>query len=118
MKFNFLQQIDFISALIIILSLIIFIYLFRTYGKIYRGFFILRISILFLMILYLFNPVLRYSTDRYSSLEWALFFDNSSSIKFHKSPSLSSINLGIDNFLKMFNDNDISFKAFSFHSIV
>ena len=39
-------------------------------------------------------------------------------IKFHKSPSLSSINLGINNFLKKFNDNDISFRAYSFHSIV
>ena len=89
MKFNFLQQIDFISALIIILSLIIFIYLFRTYGKIYRSFFILRISILFLMILYLFNPVLRYSTDRYSSLEWALFFDNFLVLNFIKAHLLA-----------------------------
>ncbi len=118
MKFNFLHQIDFISAFIAISSLFIFIYLFRTYGKIYRGIFILRTSILFLMILYLFNPVLKYYTNRYSSLEWALFFDNSSSIKFHKSPSLSSINLGVNNFLKKFNDKDISFSTYSFHSIV
>jgi hypothetical protein len=118
MKFNFLQQIDFISAFIVISSLFIFIFLFRTYGKIYRGFFVLRTSILFLMILYLFNPVLKYYTNTYNSLEWALFFDNSSSIKFHKSPSLSSINLGINNFLKKFNDNDISFSTYSFHSKV
>ena len=118
MNFNFLHQIDFISAFIAISSLFLFIYLFRTYGKIYRGFFILRTSILFLMILYLFNPVLKYYTNRYSSLEWALFFDNSSSIKFHKSPSLSSINLGVNNFLKKFNDKDISFSTYSFHSIV
>ena len=45
-----------------------------------------------------------------------IFFDNSSSIKFHKSPSLGSINLGINNFLRKFDDNDISYRPYSFHS--
>jgi len=116
MNFNFLQQIDFISAFIIIISLIIFIYLFRIHGKKYRVFFILRISMLCLMMLYLFNPVLKYSTNKYRNLEWALFFDNSSSIKFHKSPSLGSINLGVSNFLNKFEDKDISYRPYSFHS--
>ena len=116
MKFNFLQSFDIISLFIITSSFIIFLYLFKLYRGTYKTFFILRISILYLMTLYLFNPAIKYNTNRYSDLSWALFFDNSSSIKFHKSSSLSSINLGISDFIDQLDNNNISFQTYSFDS--
>ena len=116
MKFIFLQSLDFISFSIIISSVFIFIYLFNSYKLTYKAFFILRLSMICLMMFYLFNPVIKYSTNRYSELEWALFFDNSSSIKFHKSPSLNSINLGIDSFKDQLSNTNIPFTSHSFDS--
>ena len=116
MKFILLQSFDFISFSIIISSVFIFIYLFNSYKLTYKAFFILRLSMICLMMFYLFNPVIKYSTNRYSELKWALFFDNSSSIKFHKSPSLNSINLGINSFKDQLKKNNIPFISHSFDS--
>tara|TARA_B000000477_G_scaffold4439_1_gene3878 strand:- start:162 stop:2045 length:1884 start_codon:yes stop_codon:yes gene_type:complete len=68
------------------------------------------------MIFYIFNPVIKYSTDKYTDLKWAFFFDNSSSIKFHNSPSLSSINLGISELFDKLDDRNISLQPYSFDS--
>jgi hypothetical protein len=68
------------------------------------------------MIFYIFNPVIKYSTDKYTDLKWAFFFDNSSSIKFHNSPSLSSINLGISELFDKLDDRNISLQSYSFDS--
>ena len=118
MKFNFIQSLDFASLLIIASSVFIFIALFTSYKEKFKTSFILRLLVLCLMLLYLFNPVIKYSTNKYSELTWALFFDNSSSIKFHKSPSLNSINLGIDNFLDKLYSKNISFTSHSFDTEV
>ena len=116
MDFSFLEPIDFKVLFLIIFSVTVFIYLYNKYKETYKPFFIMRLSILFLMILYFFNPVIKYSTDNYSDLKWAFFFDNSSSIKFHKSPSLSSINLGLAEFLDQLRKKDISFTSYLFDS--
>ena len=116
MDFSFLEHFDFNVVMLIILSLLIFIYLYSKYKDAYKALYILRLSILFLMILYIFNPVIKYSTDNYVNLKWAFFFDNSSSMKFHKSPSLSSINLGITEFLDKLRKKDISFTSYVFDS--
>ena len=118
MKFNFIQSLDFASLLIITSSVFIFIALFTSHKEKFKTFFILRLLVLCLLLLYLFNPVIKYSTNKYSELPWALFFDNSSSIKFHKSPSLNSINLGIDNFLDQLYSKNISFISHSFDTEV
>ena len=116
MDFSFLEPIDFKVIILIILSLLIFIYLYSKYKVAYKALYVLRLSILFLMIIYIFNPVIKYSTDNYANLKWAFFFDNSSSIKFHKSPSLSSINLGVAEFLDQLRKKDISFTSYVFDS--
>ena len=114
MKFNFIQSLDFASLLIITSSVFIFSALFASHKEKFKTFFILRLLVLCVLLLYLFNPVIKYSTNKYSEQTWALFFDNSSSIKFHKSPSLNSINLGINNFLDQLYNNSISFIPYSF----
>ncbi len=116
MNFSFIESFDFTSLLLIIFSFIVFAYLYKSYKDIYRLYYIMRIVTLSIMIFYIFNPIVKYSTSKYTDLKWALFFDNSSSIKFHKSSSLSSINLGISELLDKLDDRNISFQSYAFDS--
>ncbi|MEC7902394.1 MAG: hypothetical protein VYE41_05500, partial [Candidatus Neomarinimicrobiota bacterium] len=71
-----------------------------------------------ILIFSLFNPVINYSTEKQNILQWALFFDNSASMKYHKTPSLNSINLGIEELENRFNKEKVSFSSYSFDSKV
>ena len=116
MSFSFIESFDFASLSLIIFSFIVFAYLYKSYKDLYKLYFIIRILTLSIMIFYIFNPVIKYSTDKYTDLKWAFFFDNSSSIKFHNSSSLNSINLGISELFDKLDDRNISLQSYSFDS--
>ena len=96
MDFKFLESSDLITLTLLLFSFIVFIYIYKTYKDNFKILFTLRIFIITILIFSLFNPVINYSTEKQNILQWALFFDNSASMKYHKTPSLSSINLGIE----------------------
>jgi hypothetical protein len=70
---------------------------------------------MYLIILFLLlNPVLNISYQSDRILNWNIFLDNSSSIKYHKTPSLNSIKSGYqaikDKLLSKMNElNEIFF---------
>ena len=118
MNFKLLEALDLMTFVLILFSILIFIFLYNQYKNQYKAFFSLRIILLSLLILFLFNPTINYSTEKQKILKWALFFDNSASMKYHKSPSLSSINLGAQELINRFKKEKISFDSYSFDSNV
>jgi len=118
MNFKLLEALDLMTFILILFSILIFIFLYKQYKNQYKAFFSLRIILLSLLLLFLFNPTINYSTEKQKILKWALFFDNSASMKYHKSPSLSSINLGAQELINRFKKEKISFESYSFDSNV
>jgi len=118
MNFKFLEALDLMTSILILFSIFIFIFLYKPYKNKYKAFFSFRIILLSLLLLFLFNPTINYSTEKQKILKWALFFDNSASMKYHKSPSLSSINLGAQELINRFKKEKISFDSYSFDSNV
>ena len=118
MDFKFLESSDLITLTLLLFSFIVFIYIYKTYKDNFKILFTLRIFIIIILIFSLFNPVINYSTEKQNILQWALFFDNSASMKYHKTPSLSSINLGIEELENRFNKEKVSFSSYSFDSKV
>ena len=72
--------------------------------------FILYLIILFLLL----NPVLNISYQSDRILNWNIFLDNSSSIKYHKTPSLNSIKSGYQEIRAKLLEKNISFNSFIF----
>jgi len=118
MNFKFLEALDLMTSILILFSIFVFIFLYKPYKNKYKAFFSFRIILLSLLLLFLFNPTINYSTEKQKILKWALFFDNSASMKYHKSPSLSSINLGAQELINRFKKEKISFDSYSFDSNV
>jgi len=118
MNFKLLEALDLMTSILILFSIFIFIFLYKPYKNKYRRFFSFRIILLFILILFLFNPTINYSTEKQKILKWALFFDNSASMKYHISPSLSSINLGAQELINRFKKEKISFDSYLFDSNV
>ena len=118
MNLKLLEALDLMTSILILFSIFIFIFLYKSYKNEYRTFFLFRIILLFFLIFFLFNPAINYSTEKQKILKWALFFDNSASMKYHKSPSLSSINLGAQELINRFKKEKISFDSYLFDSNV
>ena len=118
MNFKLLEALDLMTSILILFSIFIFIFLYKPYKNKYKAFFSFRIILLLLLLLFLFNPTINYSTEKQKILKWALFFDNSASMKYHKSPSLSSINLGVQELINRFKKEKISFDSYLFDSNV
>ena len=118
MNFKLLEALDLMTSILILFSIFIFIFLYKPYKNKYKAFFSFRIILLLILLLFLFNPTINYSTEKQKILKWALFFDNSASMKYHKSPSLSSINLGAQELINRFKKEKISFDSYSFDSNV
>jgi hypothetical protein len=64
--------------------------------------------------LLLLNPVLNISYQSDKILNWNIFLDNSSSIKYHKTPSLNSIKSGYEEIKDKLLKKNISFNSFIF----
>ena len=70
---------------------------------------------MYLIILFLLlNPVLNISYQSDRILNWNIFLDNSSSIKYHKTPSLNSIKSGYQEIRAKLLEKNISFNSFIF----
>ena len=118
MDLKFLESSDLITLTLLLFSFIVFIYIYKSYKHNFKILFTLRMFLIIILIFSLFNPVINYSTEKQNILQWALFFDNSASMKYHKTPSLSSINLGIEELENRFNKEKVSFSSYSFDSKV
>lgn len=116
MGFQFLSFTSPLISILILFSIAIYLYLIRFYGLKHKGLYAIRLSILSFLIFLLFNPIISYDTEKIKNLKWAVFLDNSASIKYHKSPSLASVNIGISQIFSRMKKEDIKYQVHSFDS--
>ena len=116
MKVEFLNSIDFIFYTILLIGIFSSFFLIRVlfYRKWYRFLLFCRFFLFLIILVLLLNPVLNISSQIQEKLNWNLYIDNSSSIKYHKTPSISSINSGLDELTSQLLDKNIEVKKFLF----
>ncbi len=116
MNFRFLHATDSIFLFGIIFGLGLLYYLFKILKdkKWYKALIILRIVILINLFFLLLNPLLIVNSKKDKSLAWAIFVDNSASIKNHKTPSINAIKSGLSEIRSKFIDEEIPFQFFLF----
>ena len=109
MNFRFLHATDSIFLFGIIFGLGLLYYLFKILKdkKWYKALIILRIVILINLFFLLLNPLLIVNSNKDKSLAWAVFVDNSASIKNHKTPSINAIKSGLSEIRSKFIDEEI-----------
>ena len=73
------------------MGLTFFLYKIFSHEKWYSLLLGIRTLVLFSLVILLLNPVLNLSDENEKELHWAIFVDNSTSIKYHKTPSIHSI---------------------------
>ena len=123
MKIDFLHSIDSIFYTILLIGIIALFFLIKTlfYKKWYRFLLFCRLILFSIILSLLLNPVLNISSNIEKKLDWHIYLDNSTSIKYHKTPSINSINSGLNQLNDQLFDKNISFKTFLFdekiHSI-
>jgi len=113
---EFLHSIDLIFFIYFLLAFISLSYLYKILSnkKWYKLLLALRSISILILILLLFNPVIIISSKNNKELIWNIFVDNSSSIKYHKTPSINSIKSGIQEFTDILTEKNISFNTFLF----
>jgi len=62
----------------------------------------------------LLNPVITFSGEKEKKLDWAIFIDNSASIKYHQTPSINAVQLGIESLVNKLSEKDISYHLYQF----
>ena len=62
----------------------------------------------------MFNPVINFSDEKEKKLDWAIFIDNSASIKYHQTPSINAVQLGIESLVNKLSEKDISYHLYQF----
>ena len=62
----------------------------------------------------LLNPVINFSGEKEKKLDWAIFIDNSASIKYHQTPSINAVQLGIESLVNKLSEKDISYHLYQF----
>jgi len=116
MSFNFYNSPDILFWIISILSIIILIWVgsILKNEKWYRVLIFLRSLTILILLFLLLQPVFTLKQVRTRQLPWAVYLDNSASMRYHNTPSLSEINselTGIYDFLE--NENQ-TYKTFLF----
>ena len=91
------------------MGLTFFLYKIFSHEKWYSLLLGIRTIVLFFLIILLLNPVLNLSGENEKELHWAIFVDNSASIKYHKTPSLNSIKSGYQEIRAKLLEKNISF---------
>lgn len=72
-------------------------------------------ALLFLSFLFLLlNPLLTVRSEKLQKLNWAIFADNSASIKNHKTPSLNAIQSGVKSLVYQLGEKNIDVDFYSF----
>jgi len=113
---EFLHSIDLIFFVIFAAGFISLFYLYKILSqkKWYKLLLALRFVSILIIILLLLNPVIKISSQINKELNWNIFLDNSSSIKYHKTPSINSIKSGIQQIMDKLTEKNISFNLFLF----
>lgn len=76
-------------------------------------------TLLFLSFLFLLlNPILTIRSEKLQKLNWAIFTDNSASIKNHKTPSLSAIQSGVKSLVYQLGEKNIDVDFYRFDTSV
>ena len=116
MNFRLLNAIDsiFLFGIIFGFGLLFYLYTILKDNKWYKALIALRVIILMNLLFLLANPVLVINSNKDKNLEWAIFVDNSASIKNHKTPSINAIKSGISEIKNKFIEQDIPFQFYLF----
>ena len=116
MDFEFLYQADLVLWVILFIGTGLFVYLYKIiFNEKWHQFLIsYRIIIFFILGILLFNPVINFSDEKEKKLDWAIFIDNSASIKYHQTPSINAVQLGIESLVNKLSEKDISYHLYQF----
>ena len=116
MDFEFLYQADLVLWIILFIGTGLFVYLYKIiFNEKWHQFLIsYRIIIFFILGILLFNPVINFSDEKEKKLDWAIFIDNSASIKYHQTPSINAVQLGIESLVNKLSEKDISYHLYQF----
>ena len=116
MDFEFLYQADLVLWIILFIGMGLFVYLYKIiFNEKWHQFLIsYRIIIFFILGILLFNPVINFSDEKEKKLDWAIFIDNSASIKYHQTPSINAVQLGIESLVNKLSEKDISYHLYQF----
>ena len=116
MDFEFLYQADLVLWVILFIGMGLFVYLYKIiFNEKWHQFLIsYRIIIFFILGILLFNPVINFSGEKEKKLDWAIFIDNSASIKYHQTPSINAVQLGIESLVNKLSEKDISYHLYQF----
>ena len=116
MDFEFLYQADIVLWVILFIGTGLFVYLYKIiFNEKWHQFLIsYRIIIFFILGILLFNPVINFSGEKEKKLDWAIFIDNSASIKYHQTPSINAVQLGIESLVNKLSEKDISYHLYQF----
>ena len=116
MDFEFLYQADIVLWIILFIGTGLFVYLYKIiFNEKWHQFLIsYRIIIFFILGILLFNPVITFSGEKDKKMDWAIFIDNSASIKYHQTPSINAVQLGIESLVNKLSEKDISYHLYQF----
>ena len=116
MDFEFLYQADLVLWVILFIGMGLFVYLYKIiFNEKWHQFLIIyRIIIFFILGILLFNPVINFSGEKEKKMDWAIFIDNSASIKYHQTPSINAVQLGIESLVNRLSEKDISYHLYQF----
>ena len=116
MDFEFLYQADLVLWVILFIGTGLFVYLYKIiFNEKWHQFLISYRIIIFLILgILLFNPVINFSGEKEKKLDWAIFIDNSASIKYHQTPSINAVQLGIESLVNKLSEKDISYHLYQF----
>ena len=116
MDFRLLHSIDSLFLLGIVFGIGLTYYLFRILkGNLwYKILIFIRITVLISLFFLLSDPLLIINSKTDKNLSWAIFVDNSASIKNHKTPSINSIKSGLKELLDRLKEKNILFQFYLF----
>ena len=116
MDFEFLYEADSVLWVILFIGTGLFVYLYKIiFNEKWHQFLIsYRIIIFFILGILLFNPVINFSGEKEKKMDWAIFIDNSASIKYHQTPSINAVQLGIESLVNKLSEKDISYHLYQF----
>ena len=116
MDFEFLYQADLVLWVILFIGTGLFVYLYKIiFNEKWHQFLISYRIIIFLILgILLFNPVINFSGEKEKKMDWAIFIDNSASIKYHQTPSINAVQLGIESLVNKLSEKDISYHLYQF----
>ena len=116
MDFKFLYRADLVLWVILFIGTGLFVYLYKIiFNEKWHQFLIsYRIIIFFILGILLFNPVITFSGEKEKKMDWAIFIDNSASIKYHQTPSINAVQLGIESLVNKLSEKDISYHLYQF----